>query len=168
MNKRIATALAAVLLLQSPIQAQDSGADKQAPAARERGPHGGWGHHGMMGGCGMMGGPGMMGGWGMGGAGMMGWGAAKLDLTKDQRGKIYTIHRELRDKQFALMDKMHDQMQSAAVYHDGKFDEQAARRAYESVEKVHRQMFENMLEAHKKIDAILTPQQRQQLSEANK
>jgi Spy/CpxP family protein refolding chaperone len=142
-----------------PASAQDSGATQQAPA-RERHP----GHHGMMGGCGMMGGHGMMGGWGMGGHGMMGLEVGKLELSKDQRNKIYAIHRELRDKQFALMDKMHDTMQAAAVYHDGKFDEQAARSAYDTIEKLRRQMFENMLEAHKRIDAILTPQQRQQLS----
>jgi Spy/CpxP family protein refolding chaperone len=166
MNKRIVAALGAMLLLQIPAQAQDSGSGQQAPAARERGPRGGWGHHGMMGSCGMMGGAGMMGGWGMMGEhGITGWN--RLDLSKDQRNKIYAIHRELRDKQFALMDKMHDTMQSTAVYHDGKFDEQAARRAYDAAEKVHRQMFDNMLDAQKRIDAILTPQQRQELSKAN-
>ena len=124
--------------------------------------------HGM-GGWGMMGGAGMMGGWGMmGGAGMMGSGWGALDLSKDQRNRIYAIHRELREKQFALMDRMHDSMQSVSVYHDGKFDEQAVRSAHASAEKIHQQMFENMLNAQKQVDAVLTPQQRQQLSQANR
>jgi Spy/CpxP family protein refolding chaperone len=119
-----------------------------------------WNHG--MGGWGMMGGAGMMGGWGM-----MGPGWSALSLTKDQSNKIYAIHRELREKQFALMDRMHDSMQSVSFYRDGKFDEQAARNAYAAAEKVHRQMFENMLDAQKRVDALLTPQQRQQLSQAN-
>jgi Spy/CpxP family protein refolding chaperone len=119
--------------------------------------------HGM-GGWGMMDGSGMMGGWG---GGMMGPGWGGLDLSKDQRNKIYAIHRDLREKQFALMDRMHDSMQSVSFYKDGKFDEQAARNAYAAAEKTHRQMFENMLDAQKRVDALLTPQQRQQLSQAN-
>jgi Spy/CpxP family protein refolding chaperone len=110
----------------------------------------------------------MGGGWGMmGGSGMMGPGWSRLDLTKDQRNKIYAIHRDLREKQFALMDRMHDSMQSVSFYRNGKFDEQAARNAYATAEKTHRQMFENMLDAQKRVDALLTPQQRQQLSQAN-
>jgi Spy/CpxP family protein refolding chaperone len=120
---------------------------------------------GGMGGWGMMGGGGMMGGWGHG---MMGPGWGALDLSKDQRTRMYAIHRDLRQKQFALMDRMHDSMQSVSFYRDGKFDEQAARNAYAEAEKIHRQMFENMLNAQKQVDALLTPQQRQQLSQANR
>jgi Spy/CpxP family protein refolding chaperone len=109
-----------------------------------------------------MGGMGMMGGWG--GGMMMGPGFGALDLTKDQRNRMYAIHRELREKQFALVDRMHDNMESARFYRDGKFDEQAARNVYAGAEKIHRQMFENMLDAQKRADALLTPQQRQQLS----
>lgn len=89
-----------------------------------------------------------------------------LNLTRDQRNKIYAIHRSLREKQFGLMDRMHEDLQSASFYRGGKFDEQAARNAYAEAEKVHRQMFENMLDAQKQVDALLTPQQRQQLSQA--
>jgi Spy/CpxP family protein refolding chaperone len=59
-------------------------------------------------------------------------------------------------------------MQSVTFYRGGKFDEQAARNAYAEAEKVHRQMFENMLDAQKQVDAVLTPQQREQLSQANR
>jgi Spy/CpxP family protein refolding chaperone len=111
-----------------------------------------------------MGSMGMMGGWG---GGMMGRGFGSLDLSKDQRNKLYAIHRDLREKQFALMDRMHDTMESVSFYRNGSFDEQAARNAYADAEKIHRQMFENMLDAQKRADALLTPQQRQQLSQAS-
>ena len=150
-----------ISLLVSPLMLAPGQATAQAghgpgPAARG-GPMMGWGHG--------------MGGWGGGmtcgwDGGMMGPGWGAIGLSKDQRNRIYAIHRDLREKQFALMDRMHDSMQSANFYRDGKFDEQAARNAYATAEKIHRQMFDNMLEAQKRADAVLTPQQRQQLSQA--
>ncbi len=152
MNIRLARAWTAVLLLTSALVQGPAAAQADPGQAQGQGaPAGRW-HHGH-GGCGMMGGAGMMG---------ADWGA--LNLSKDQRNKIYAIHRGLRDKQFALMDRMHESMQSIAVYRDGRFDEQAARNRYATAEKLHRQMFENMLDAQKQVDALLTPQQRQQLS----
>lgn len=117
--------------------------------------------HGM-GGWGMMGGPGMLAGCG---ENMMwlGWNAIKL--SKEQREKMNAIQRALREKQWVLMDRLHESMQSAGFYRDGKFDEQAARSAYATAEKMHRQMFDNLVEAQGRIDALLTPQQRQQLSQ---
>lgn len=117
---------------------------------------------GMMGGDGhgMMDGPGMMGRYGLG------WGADVPGLSKEQRDKIWGIQKELRQKQWALMDKMHDEFESQRPYRDGKFDEQAARKAYDASEKLHRQMFENALDARKRIDGLLTPQQREQMQRA--
>lgn len=107
--------------------------------------------HGMMGGCGM---PGMMGGWDYG----------IPDLTNDQRAKIAAAEKEFRQKQWQVMEKMHDlQFQSPDIYRDGKFDEQAARKQYDAMAALRKQMFENSLEERKRIDAILTPQQREQL-----
>lgn len=159
MKKQLAAAWTAVLLSpclpQAPAFAQQG---PQGPAMERQGgaPMMGW-HHGP-GGWGMMGGS---------GHGMMGaeWNA--VSLTKDQRNKINAIHRGLRDKQFALMDRMHDSMQAVRLYRDGKFDEQAARNAYAATEKLRRQMFENMIDAQKQVDALLTPEQRQQLSQAS-
>jgi Spy/CpxP family protein refolding chaperone len=176
-NRLTAVSLAAVLLSSLWLQAPASARQNSSPERRGAAPTAGW-HHGAMmggwgtGGWGMMGGWGMTDGWGMGGwgPGMMGAGYGNLDLnlTKAQSDKIYAIHRNLREKQFALMDRMHDTMQSSAFYRDGKFDEQAARNAYAAAEKVHRQMFENMLDAQKQVDGVLTPQQRQQLSQASR
>lgn len=148
------TAVVATLLMSLPAWAQDR------PPSPGPGAHGpGW-HHGMRGGWE---GPDMMGCAGM----MMGWDGNPANLTSDQRNKIYAIQRELRNKQFALMDKMHDTMAATRYYTGGKFDEQSARGAYEGIEKLHRQMFENMLDARKRMDGVLTPQQRQQLSQPN-
>lgn len=163
MNKRILTIFAAALAFSAPAWGQPSGANQPrgvptpGPGAR-----GGWGP-GMMGGYG----PGMMGGYG---PGMMGgyWGERMPDLTADQRSKVTAIQRELRNKQFALMDRMHDQWESMHAWRGGKFDEQAARKAYDDTEKLHRQMFENMLDAQKRIDALLTPQQRQQMERSGR
>lgn len=161
MALRLATALTCALLLPSLWIQGPAFAQQSTPAqSKDDAPAAGW-HRGM-GGWGMMDHGGMMGGWG---PGMMGWGGAGLKLGSEQRNKLQAIRKDLRDKQFALMDQMHDSMHSANFYRGGTFDEQAARRAFEAAEKVHRQMFENMLDAHKRMDAVLTPQQRQQLSQ---
>lgn len=140
--------------------------------------HGGYGMNpGMMGGDYGAGGhgmgPGMMrgdgsgpgyrhGGYGMG-PGMM-WGDGALDLTDEQRAKLAGIQSEFSRKQWALMEKMHEQgWHSGGFARDGKFDEQAARKAHDTMAELRKQMFENSLEAHKQIDSLLTPQQREQM-----
>lgn len=175
MNKRILMALAAAAALSTPAWGQAPATTQPGATSAPAGPPAGrWGQRGGHGPYGPMmgeGGPGgMMGGWGggmMGGwsGGMMGFGGWEHlpDLTSDQRGKIAAIRRELRTKQFALMDKMHDDMWNVNMYRSGKFDEPAARKAFDAMEKTRRQMFDNALDANKRIDALLTPQQRQQL-----
>lgn len=123
-------------------------------------------------GYGMMGvyGPGMM--WGyepgmMGGYGSERWGYNIPDLTDEQRNKILNIQKEFRQKQWALMEKMHEQnFQSGNFYRDGKLDEQAARKANEMRGNLQKQMFENYLEAQKRTDSALTSQQLKKLHEA--
>ncbi|MGH8746248.1 MAG: hypothetical protein ACREUK_07135 [Burkholderiales bacterium] len=87
-------------------------------------------------------GPGMMGGYGpgygmrsatMGGCGGFGYGYNALNLTDEQRDKIQTIQQEAGRSQQEVMDKMH----------------QAISQGWE--------------EARKKIDAVLTKEQREQL-----
>ncbi len=129
------------------------------------GPGGGCGP-GMMGGWGM--GPGMMGGygpgWGMGPGMMGGWGPGGLNLSEEQRNKLAEADRELAAKQRALMESMHAlRWGSADLYPGGKFDEQAARKAFDAMADLRKQMFELSLQAQKNTDAILTPQQREQL-----
>lgn len=127
---------------------------------------------GMMGGYGQGGGmgPGMMGGYGPGygmGPGMMGGygpGGYGVDLSAEQRAKVAEIQKDVQRKQWDLMGKMHEQGSPMhEAFSSGKFDEQAARKAYDVMTTAHRQMFEISLEARKRMDAVLTPEQREQM-----
>ena len=123
---------------------------------------------GMMGGYGPGGygmGPGMMGGygpgmmWGYGGGGFGG-----LNLTDDQRAKIAAIQEESSRRQWELMGKMHQQgFHMHQLFDSGKSDDAAARKSYQAMADAHKQMFEATLEARKRIDAVLTNEQREQL-----
>jgi Spy/CpxP family protein refolding chaperone len=113
-------------------------------------------------------GPGMMGGYGPGqgmGPGMMGGGYgpgyAALNLTDEQRKKIDAIQEEVWSKQGELMGRMH--AQSYRMHDFGKADDAAARKAFDEMATAHKQMFETRLEARRRIDAVLTPEQRKQL-----
>ena len=122
----------------------------------------GWGGgYGM--GPGMMGGgygygmgPGMMGGYGYGG----GYGYSRLNLTDEQRTKIAAIEEEFGKRQWELMDKMHDQH-----YDLWRGDESASRKAYDVMSSARKAMFENSLEARKRIESVLTDEQRKQLQQ---
>jgi len=111
-------------------------------------------------------------GWGMMGPGMMGpgnygWGAMgpgatggwPSGVTSDQQAKIAQIQKELRAKQWPLMQ----QMQELTLQSNGSADEQTERRLYESQATLQRQMFDNMIEARKRTEAVFTPQQREQM-----
>jgi Spy/CpxP family protein refolding chaperone len=126
---------------------------------RGEGPGPAYGHRGY----GMQ--PDMMPGHGMGGAMMMGgYGLALPDLTNEQRTQIAEIQKEFGRKQWALMGQMHEQRwQSGDALRGGQLDEQAARKAYDTMAAVRKQMFENSLEARKRINSLLTPQQREKL-----
>lgn len=154
------------------------GAQGMHPGATGQGMGPGMMNQGMMGpgmgGPGMMGpgmmGPGMMGP-GMAGPGMMGQGMmggygsyANASLTDEQRAKIAEIQQEVSHKHWDLMAKMHEQgyrMQELDV--TGKSDDTAARNAYEAMSASHKQMFETMLDARKRINAVLTQEQREQM-----
>jgi Spy/CpxP family protein refolding chaperone len=123
----------------------------------------------MMGG--MMGqgmGPGMMGGMmGQGmGPGMMGGAGpyAALNLSREQRSKIAGIQQDLWRKQWDLMGKMHEERFHMHQLTSGaETDDSAVRKAYQAMADAHKQMFEAMLDTRKRIDAVLTKEQREQL-----
>jgi len=137
--------------------------------------HGGYGMGpGMMAGYGM--GPGMMGGYGMGpgmmgGMGMMhGWGGPGaflghvLDLSDAQQAKINKITDETRRAQWSLMGAMMDQQAAMRdLYASSKPDDSAMKQAYGKFNQLRQQMFNNMLDAQKRIDAVLTKEQREKL-----
>ena len=116
-------------------------------------------------GSGMMGGygpgygmgPGMMGGYGPG----YGYGP---DLGAEQGAKISAIQQELAQKHWELMGRMHQQ--GGPMYEafgPGPIDEKAARKAFETMAEAQTQMFELSLQARRRIDAVLTPEQREQM-----
>jgi Spy/CpxP family protein refolding chaperone len=138
------------------------------------GPRGGYGPDGGYGmgmGPGMMGGmmgPGMMGGYrpGMGtGPGMMGYGPlGALNLTDDQRKKIEGIHEEVRRKQWDLMGKMMEERQKlAALFWAEKRDNKAIQEQYKKLQDLRQQHLQLRLEAHDKLEGVLTKEQKEQL-----
>jgi Spy/CpxP family protein refolding chaperone len=114
-------------------------------------------------------GPGTMQGDGSGPAGRHGdgmersmrWDDSALNLTQEQRSRIAGIQKQARRKQWDLMEKMHEQGWRPGP-RDGQFDEQAARKTYDDMAAMRKQMFENMLDERKRIDSVLNPQQREQ------
>lgn len=134
---------------------------------------------GMMGGYGPGGygmGPGMMGGFGPGGYGMGpgmmrgggwgrgGWDFDDLDLSAEQRAKIAEIRQDISRRQWELMRSMHEQdWHMGDAWRSGSFDEKEARKAFEAMNEAHKKMFEASIEARKRVDAVLTAQQREQL-----
>jgi Spy/CpxP family protein refolding chaperone len=108
-------------------------------------------------------GPGMMGGYGpgmMGGYGRGGYGAA-LNLTDEQRDKIAEIQRDLAQKRWTLMASMHEQR--FAMFKSGAADDATLRKSFQAMQETQKQMFEASLDAGKRMEAVLTPEQRKQL-----
>lgn len=130
---------------------------------------------GMMGGYGGGMGPGMMGGYGQGGygygmgPGMMGGYAGRgdywgLDLSADQRKKIDQIQEETAKAHWQLMGNMQQQgFHMNNMFGPGGLDEAEARKAFNTMVDTQKEMFESSLKARKRIDAILTNEQKEQL-----
>ncbi len=125
----------------------------------------GWGP-GMMGGygggCGM--GPGMMGGYGTG-PGMMGpyWGSG-IDLTEEQQAKINHIQDETRKTHWGLMSAMMDQQARLRdLYAAPKRDQAAIDQAYKTFGSLQQQMYNTSVDAQKRMEAVLTPEQQEKL-----
>jgi Spy/CpxP family protein refolding chaperone len=129
---------------------------------------------GMMDGSGGYGmGSNMMGRYGSDGYGMgpnMMWGGyggntlAKLKLSGEQRKQIARIEEEVRTAHWQLMGKMHQEgYHMHGSFGPGLLDEAAARKSFLSMQATQKEMFELSLGARKRIDAVLTPDQREQL-----
>jgi Spy/CpxP family protein refolding chaperone len=111
---------------------------------------------------------GMMGGYGMG-PGMMGGHAndayAGLDLTAAQQKTIAGIQEQASKSMWQLMGTMHGQgYHMQGMFGPGPLDEVAAQKAFQSMADSQKAMFEQQLDARKKIDAVLTKEQRDKLS----
>jgi Spy/CpxP family protein refolding chaperone len=164
--KTTLTATAAGLLLAGTALAQqyNMGHDMM------RGHGGGYGGGQGMG-LGMMGdhggGYGMGMGMGMGGMrGDAGIAWANLKLSADQRKQIAEIRATSSKAMWQLMGTMHEQndhMQGMRSL--GGVDEAAARKSFQTMTETHQAMFDLQLDARKKIDGVLTKEQRDQLAQ---
>jgi Spy/CpxP family protein refolding chaperone len=115
-------------------------------------------------------GPGMMGGYGPGygmGPGMMGWrNYRELNLSADQKSRITQIRQEMRTKQWALMGEMMDAQDNLQDLYDvDKQDAAAINKQYKVIEDLRSQMVDNSVDAHNRINSILTKEQREKFRE---
>lgn len=117
-------------------------------------------------------GPGMMGGYGPGGYGMgpgMMWPRDRgiyqaLGLSAEQRKKIDQIEEEAAKARWALMGTLHQQsFHMHGMFGPGALDEQEARKAFQAMSDAHKAMFELHLDTRKRVDAVLTDEQREKL-----
>ena len=170
MRRILVAALAATVLSTAAIA-------QSGPPGPGYGPRAGYGPGMMNGGGygygpGMMGGPGgggMMGGMGMGFGTLADFSAAGIELTAQQAATVREIQRELRASQWKTMEAMHGVMwEDTGYYRGGKFDADAARKRYESMQGLRKQMFENALQSAAKVDAVLTKEQREKLAAAGR
>ncbi|SDE44243.1 Spy/CpxP family protein refolding chaperone [Paraburkholderia lycopersici] len=143
--------------------------------ANGNGPYGG--DPGMMGGCdgdcmgaGMMdsgmGGPGMMGGNGYGcGVDHAGWDPG-LKLSHDQQTRMNAIVDQSRKDRWLLMGKMLDEQSTLRdLYASPKRDQAAIDASYATMRDLRKQMYGIAADEHKRIDALLTREQRERLRE---
>jgi Spy/CpxP family protein refolding chaperone len=169
-DRALVTFALAALLAAGGAAAQQPGqpAPGMGPGTMGPGMMGGGMGPGMMGGGGM--GPGMM-GRGMGGGMKMGPGGGlgmlgQLGLSESQRSEVFKIHDELRRKNWELAGKMMDEEAKLrdAFFASGKRDRTVILAAYKRIGELRLQRIENGLDAAEKLEAILTPQQREQLT----
>ena len=153
----IAIGLAAGLLVAGLAAAQPYGMGPGMMGGYGYGPGAGYGMGYIAGPGGYGMGPGMMGG------GFRGDAYAGLDLTAEQRQKIAAIEQSTAKGQWQLMGTMHEQGYVMHGNGAGALDEAAARKSFDAMSDARKAMFELQIDARKKIDAVLTPQQREQL-----
>lgn len=108
-------------------------------------------------------GPGMMGP-GMGpGAGA---GLAALNLSDEQREKVYAIREEARQKNWATMGEVRsEQFKLRGMYSAERLDPDKIAEQQKKVDELRRQMVKSRADTHNKVMAVLTPEQRKQARE---
>jgi len=108
-------------------------------------------------------GPGMMGGYGMG-HGMGNYWGIGLDLTDEQQAKVNTIQDETRKSHWALMgEMMNQQARLRDLNLAPKRDSAAIDAAYKEVGQLQQKMYNVSVEAHKRMEAVLTKEQQEKL-----
>jgi periplasmic protein CpxP/Spy len=119
-------------------------------------------------------GPGMMGGgdWGPGmgmgpGTGPgAGGGLAALNLSDEQREKVFAIREEARKKNWATMGEVRsEQFKLRGMYSAERLDPDKIAEQQKKVDELRRQMVKSRADTHNKVMAVLTPEQRKQARE---
>jgi Spy/CpxP family protein refolding chaperone len=120
----------------------------------------GQGRGGAMGSGGMMPGQGRM--MGSGGGMRALW---QLDLSDAQRQQVLKLHDELRRKNWDLLGKQQDEQAKLrdAFLVSGSRDRAAIMAAYRRIADLRLQRIEHSLDTAEKVEALLTPQQRESL-----
>ena len=109
-------------------------------------------------------GPGMMGGQGMMGAGH---GLAALNLTDEQREKVFSIQEEGRKKNWTVMGEVRsEQFRLRNLYRQDPLDANKIAEQQKKVDGLRQQMLKSRVETHNQIAALLTPEQRKQLRQS--
>ena len=128
--------------------------------------YGGW-MGGMMGGYGPMMGGGygpMMGDMMGGGFGPMVGDFYGMDLSKDQRAKIRSLHHAVRKQNMELMTEMMDSRDKLAeLYDTAKPDPDKIGKVYDEIFKIRREMIQQHLKVRNKIYDLLTEDQRKEI-----
>jgi len=105
----------------------------------------------------------MMGGYGRGG--MMGLGPLyALDLNEQQLAKINQIQDEARRKNWSVMGKLQDERaQMRDLFLADKRDPAAIGKQAMKIADLRRQLLEAQVDAHNRVEALLTKEQKDQL-----
>lgn len=121
-------------------------------------------HGGIGAGRGMRHGITMGAGPGMGGA--RGMGLQAPELSEAQRSQIAGIQAETRKQNWQLMGQiMEEQIKLGELYNAAQPDQAAIKQAYGNVMALQQQVRETVLDAHKRMEALLTPEQQAQLEQ---
>jgi len=87
-----------------------------------------------------------------------------LDLNDRQRKEIRAITRELRAKVWEIEDKIEDTSDELFTLYGGKHrDSKAIGKVYDKIFDLRRQKIELSIDAGNRVEAILTPEQRQNM-----
>jgi Spy/CpxP family protein refolding chaperone len=90
---------------------------------------------------------------------------AALDLTPEQRAKMTEIERDLKRKQWSLLGSLRElRWKQEDVFRKPEVDAAEARRTYDAMAAVRKDMFAAALDARKKMEGVLTAEQRSRVA----
>ena len=91
---------------------------------------------------------------------------ASLKLTADQRNKLTEIERDLKRKQWKLVGAIRElRWKQQDAFKAAEVDVEAVRRNYDETSALRKQMFDLALDGRKRVEGVLTKEQRVEVSE---